>query len=353
MTQKKEKRTFFGWLKWAGNRYFIRAMSSMALGLFSSLIIGLILSQLGKLPYLGFLAPFAEVVGASSPVVGSAIGAAIAWGLADDLGTGRITAAGQTERLEITGSGERSEKAVDIHAPAGQTVTVFETLRAEKGLLVRTALHVEKDAKVRLVQIQNAAQGSLLRLETSGECAENGQVELIQVLLGRGDVYSDGQFELNGNGAGFTAGIGYLGQKQQTVDMNLVVNHWGQKTTSEINAAGALKDDAQKIFRGTIDFKKGSAGSVGSEQETVLMLGDGVVNKTVPLILCAEENVVGNHGATIGELDEDTLFYFESRGISAAEAENIMARAAIERLARTIEDEAAQAAILSELEEVL
>ena len=130
---------------------------------------------------------------------------AIAWGQADDLGEEKITAAGQTERLEITGSGERGEKMVDIHVPAGQTVTVFETLRAEKGLLVRTALHVEKDAKVRLVQIQNAAQGSLLRLETSGECAENGQVELIQVLLGRGDVYSDGQFELNGNGAGIRA----------------------------------------------------------------------------------------------------------------------------------------------------
>ena len=178
-------------------------------------------------------------------------------------------------------------------------------------------------------------------------------MELIQILLGRGDVYSDGHFALNGTGAGFQAGIGYLGQKQQTVDLNLVVDHWGQKTTSEINAAGALKDDARKIFRGTIDFKKGSAGSVGNEQETVLMLGDGVVNKTVPLILCAEENVVGNHGATIGELDEDTLFYFESRGISAAEAENIMARAAIERLARTLQNETAQAAVLTELEEVL
>ena len=77
--QKKEKRTFFGWLKWAGNRYFIRAMSSMALGLFSSLIIGLILSQLSKLPFLSWLAPFAEVV--SSPVVGSAIGVAVAHGL--------------------------------------------------------------------------------------------------------------------------------------------------------------------------------------------------------------------------------------------------------------------------------
>ena len=278
---------------------------------------------------------------------------ALVWGQAGDLGTEQIIAAGQTERLEISGGAEYGEKTVNIHAPEGQNVTVFETLKAEKSLLIRTALRVGKNAKVRLVQIQSAAQDSLLRLETSGECAENGQVELIQILLGRGDVYSDGHFELNGDGAGFQAGIGYLGQKQQTVDMNLVVNHWGQKTTSEINAAGALKDNAQKIFRGTIDFKKGSAGSVGNEQETVLMLGDGAANKTVPLILCAEENVVGNHGATIGELDENTLFYFESRGISAEEAENIMARAAIERLARTLADEATQAAILAGLEEVL
>lgn len=278
---------------------------------------------------------------------------ALTWEDSADLGSEQVTAAGQTVRLDISGDGTYSEKRVDIHAPEGQTVTVFETLRSEDKLLVRTELHVEKDARVRLVQIQNAAHDSLLRLENNGRCDENGQVELIQILLGRGDVYSDGHFALNGTGAGFQAGIGYLGQKQQTVDLNLVVDHWGQKTTSEINAAGALKDDARKTFRGTIDFKKGSAGSVGNEQETVLMLGDGAVNKTVPLILCAEENVVGNHGATIGELDEDTLFYFESRGISAAEAENVMARAAIERLARTLQDETAQAAILTELEELL
>ncbi len=62
-------------------RYFIDAMSAMALGLFSSLIIGLILSQISKLPYMGFLGEFASVASATSPVVGGAIGAAISYGL--------------------------------------------------------------------------------------------------------------------------------------------------------------------------------------------------------------------------------------------------------------------------------
>lgn len=62
-------------------RYFVDAMSYMALGLFSSLIVGLIISQFAKIPQLSILGNFASVLSASSPVVGGAIGAAIAYGL--------------------------------------------------------------------------------------------------------------------------------------------------------------------------------------------------------------------------------------------------------------------------------
>ena len=61
-------------------RYFVDAVSAMALGLFASLIIGLILSQISKIPYLGFLSSYSDMA-SSGPVVGAAIGAAIAWGL--------------------------------------------------------------------------------------------------------------------------------------------------------------------------------------------------------------------------------------------------------------------------------
>lgn len=62
-------------------RYFFDALSAMALGLFSSLIIGLIISQLSKIPGLDILAPIGSALSASSPVTGCAIGVAIAWSL--------------------------------------------------------------------------------------------------------------------------------------------------------------------------------------------------------------------------------------------------------------------------------
>lgn len=49
-----------------------------------------------------------------------------------------------------------------------------------------------------------------------------------------------------------------------------------------------------------------------------------MVNQTIPLILCAEEDVKGSHGASIGQLDEETLFYMQARGISEEQAYALM-----------------------------
>ena len=91
----------------------------------------------------------------------------------------------------------------------------------------------------------------------------------------------------------------------------------------------------QRYMRGLGDAILCAHSFMGNEPFAVL-LGDDVVNRTVPLILCAEENVEGTHGATIGALDDDTLFYFESRGFDRDAAERLMARAAVERLAQSV-----------------
>ncbi len=269
-----------------------------------------------------------------------------------DLGTDTYTAESDGPvRIAACGEGEFSRKQVKVEAAPGTRITVYEQMEARQNFNLRTSLVAHKDAVIRLVQLQDTREGSLLHNQIDGHCEENGHIELIQMFVGRGHLYSDSRFILQGDRSGLEADIGYLGRREQKLDMNLAVDHFGKHTESEINAAGALMDSSAKVFRGTIDFKNGSSDSVGNEKETVLMLGENVVNKTVPLILCAEENVVGNHGATIGELDDETLFYFESRGIGREAAEDLLARASIERLARKTGDaetEEKAAALLNE-----
>ena len=262
-----------------------------------------------------------------------------------DGGTEVLTGDG---RLELSAGAPYAWRTVEIAAAAGQRVTVYETFRGGEHLHVRTVLRPEKGAVIRLVQVQAMDGGAVLRSEVSARCPEGSAVELYRLLPGRGDTYADDRLTL-ADGASLKAAMGYLGRDAQVIDLNLAVDHTGQNTQSAIDVSGALTGSARKVFRGTIDFKNGSAGSTGSEQETVLLLGDDVVNKTVPLILCAEENVEGTHGATIGALDEDTLFYFESRGFDRAAAESLMARAAVERLAHELDDEATTETVLHEL----
>lgn len=229
---------------------------------------------------------------------------------------------------------EAGDSEVSFTAEENSSITVYELHRSNSA--VKLSFDIGKNASVKLVQLLNPTEK--LRHETFANCSKGGRFQIMTIMTGDGDIYSDNRTELEGDSSSINVEVAYLGKNSQTIDYNIAVNHWGKDTHSEINAAGALMDSAKKVFRGTIDFKTGSSDSKGSENETVIMLGDDVVNKTVPLILCSEENVEGSHGATIGELDDDTLFYFESRGIGREEAERIMAYAALKRLIRLSDD---------------
>ncbi len=229
---------------------------------------------------------------------------------------------------------EAGDSEVSFTAEENSSITVYELHRSNSA--VKLSFDIGKNASVKLVQLLNPTEK--LRHETFANCSKGGKFQIMTIMTGDGNIYSDNRTELEGDSSSINVEVAYLGKNSQTIDYNIAVNHWGKDTHSEINAAGALMDSAKKVFRGTIDFKTGSSDSKGSENETVIMLGDDVVNKTVPLILCSEENVEGSHGATIGELDDDMLFYFESRGIGREEAERIMAYAALKRLIRLSDD---------------
>lgn len=204
---------------------------------------------------------------------------------------------------------------------------------------IQIKIYAEENAKVHLSMAQTLEKSEISFWDVGGELKENASVEIIKLEAGSKKAYTGTLMNLSGAKSSFDAQIGYYGKGEQKLDMNYVARHTGKRTVSNIETKGVLEDGAFKLFRGSIDFKPGCSGAKGDEKEEVLLLGDDVVNQTIPLILCSEEDVEGNHGASIGNLDEKTMFYLKSRGFSEEAAQNMVARARIDSICEKIADE--------------
>lgn len=234
-----------------------------------------------------------------------------------------------------------------FEAEDGARMNVIQTFRLhETGTVFdRAAFRLGKGAKVTLTQIFRGIPSARTVAAVGAELAQDADFRLIQVFLS-GCNYSGVEAALNGRRASFGADTAYNVGKREKLDINYNVIHIGKNTSCDIDVAGTLREDADKIFRGTIDFRRGSAGSVGTEMEDVMLLSDDIINKTIPVILCKEEDVEGNHGATIGEVPEETLFYLMSRGLQKDEIFAMLSAARLERVIRLIPDERTRCGLL-------
>ena len=168
-------------------------------------------------------------------------------------------------------------------------------------------------------------------LESVGiRAGRDARVEVRQYALGGGTVALGLAADLAGDRARFDLTQRYHAAGTEVLDVNEIVRMRGRNTRSELAYSGVLEDAAKKSLRTTIDLVHGARGAQGNEAETVLVLGDDVTNKTLPVILCDEDDVAGNHGATIGSVSPEQLAFLASRGLSRADAEELFSRAVFE-----------------------
>ena len=243
---------------------------------------------------------------------------------------------------------------VEIFAKAGESLTVIMDLKATKNSVpsvfaVQTRIRAEEGSFIKLVQLQLTGKNTYCYTDIGADLKDRARMEIVQLFCGREDSFSGSEIRLSGKESSSEVSIGYLGSGNKKTDFNVNAVHIGRNTKSLMTVNGVLRDSSEKTFRGTIDFRTGSSGAVGAETEDVLLLGDGVVNRTIPLILCSEEDVQGSHGASIGQLDEEMLFYLGTRGIPEEKAVDLMAGARIRKIIRRIGDEAAEKAVLNDL----
>ena len=203
---------------------------------------------------------------------------------------------------------------------------------------ISTKFILKENSKVKLTVVQMLNSKKNFFFDVGAELSKEASFEFLSVVLGGKDSYIGCNIALKGDSSSFKSSTGYIVKAGQSLDMNYVSDQYSKKTKSNIDVSGVLGEKGSKTFRGTIDFKVGASGSTGAETENVLTIGEDIINKSVPLILCGEEDVEGQHGASIGSLSDEILYYMNSRGIDRNTAIKMASYANVMRTASQIED---------------
>lgn len=211
-------------------------------------------------------------------------------------------------------------------APAGRDAN-GDALSTSAAL---TRIVVEAGANLHLIEMLGVNEGQQ-HLESVGlEIHQDAAVDVKQYALGGSTIGLGLTANLVGARARLDLNNRYHATHEETLDINHLVRMRGTSTRAQLTESGVLNEAAKKTLRATIDLVRGAKDAQGNEIETVMILGDDVVNKTMPVILCDEDDVAGNHGATIGSVSPEQLDYLAARGLSRQAAEQLFIRALFE-----------------------
>ena len=206
-------------------------------------------------------------------------------------------------------------------------------------------IHAEANSHVHVTLLVAATAGEQY-IDSLGILADDGaEVSVRQYVIGAATTALGTNVELAGDKSRLDLSLRYLAGADETLDLAYNVPVRGRKCRANLDMCGVLSANARKALRANIDLIHGCKGSKGSEQETVLVTGDDVVNKTLPTILCDEDDVEGSHGAAIGSVSAEQLAYLQDRGLTLEEAESLFSRAIVDDAAISLPGEAPVAVV--------
>lgn len=243
---------------------------------------------------------------------------------------------------------------IEIVAKEGSKATIYlkyeskENVKSFHNEIIRVVAKKDSSIKIVIVNLTNNETNNFVSIESILD--ENAKLDYTIVDFGGKSSITNLYSNLLGAQSNQNINTIYLGKEEQVIDLNYIGELIGQKSNINIEVQGALKDKARKHFKGTIDFKKGAKKAKGNENEFCTILSDTAKSLALPMLLCSEEDVEGNHSSAAGKVGEKELFYIMSRGFEVKDAMKLLVRAKFNTIIETISDEAIKNRILFEID---
>ncbi|MGA3399481.1 MAG: Fe-S cluster assembly protein SufD [Acetobacteraceae bacterium] len=239
-----------------------------------------------------------------------------------------------------------------IRLAPGARLTVLETSIGDGTYLHApvTELHVAEAAALTHIRLQDESATAFHLATLYAEIAERGTYDSFALNLGARMARTEVHARLAGPGATTHLNGAQLLSGTQHADFTTVVRHDAPHGTSRQTVKNVLAGRSRGVFQGRIEVARHAQKTDGYQMSQSLLLSPDAEIDTKPELEIFADDVKCSHGATVGELDNDQLFYLRSRGIPDAEARSMLVRAFLAEALDAVTHEAARAVLESAVE---
>lgn len=224
----------------------------------------------------------------------------------------------------------------------------FESYR--NGLI---SMKIGKNAKVEIIKVQNLDSKSINFETMKMDVSELSEVKLYEMQIGSYKTGISNTVYMKEEWSHVELYPIYFVDSNRRMDLeqNLVVN--GKNSFSIINAKGALKDEANKVFRGNIFLNNGCSRSIARFADSDIILSKKVKAISIPTIFCDEDDVIGEHAASFEALNKSKMLYLMSRGFDELSAKKLIINATFKPIFDMIDNEEIRTELITKLNERL
>ncbi|MGB5842887.1 MAG: Fe-S cluster assembly protein SufD, partial [Anaerolineales bacterium] len=214
---------------------------------------------------------------------------------------------------------EEEAELTYVHEAASNNEEDGQTLHA--GLI---EINVEPGANLRFVELQSWGDHVWNFTHKRARVDRDGNLDWVIAAVGSHVTKDFSDLDLIGEGArGRMSGF-YFTDGTQHLDHDTQQNHMAANTSSDLLFKGALKENSRSVWQGMIYVAPGAQKTDGYQANRNLVLSNKARADSIPGLEILADDVRCTHGATVGKIDPDELFYILSRGIGQADAEQLI-----------------------------
>jgi Iron-regulated ABC transporter permease protein SufD len=181
-----------------------------------------------------------------------------------------------------------------------------------------------KNSYIQFGSLQTLDDDSYTYTLKRADVGRDATVNWIEGNIGSKLTRSDIESELNGEASETQIVGAFFGNDEQHLDINARVWHQAEHTTADLVTRGVLDNEARSVYEGVQDVGRGAWSTNSYQRENTLMLSDDAEADASPKLIIHNHDTEASHSATVGQVDQEDLFYMVSRSIPPRQARDTL-----------------------------